>query len=144
MIRALFLLVLFSCNGPGQSLPVDALDYTEIESPTGWRLRVYGDGGGSISHEQLPTYHLHYPCQTFPAPHLRQRPKTCASAPESTACNRATYYSALRDSSFSCACAGAGWTNELMVLAIDRMDEAVEAGGSEKSCRMLRRRWLGK
>ena len=137
---SIFLLALSACAGP--SLPTASLDYTEIESPTGWRLRVYGDGGGSISHEQLPAYHLHYPRQTFPTLHPRQRPGNCSA--KVSVCAKATYYSALHDSAQVCACAGAVWVDELMGLAIARMDEAVEAGGSERSCRMLRRRWLGK
>lgn len=136
---------LFGCGGSvQQQLGGGELDYTQIENATGWRLKIYGNGSGSISHEQLPAHHLHYPRSTFPTLHLRQRQIACAATENKTPCARILQYSALKDTTYACPCVDEPWTQELMMVAIDRMEYAVEAGGSERSCRMLRRHWLDK
>ena len=134
------LFCLLACGSSAQRVPVAALDYTQIDSPTGWSLRVYGNGSGSIRHEQLPAYHLHYPCFTFSAMHLRPRPNACGRA--ALPCVRLTTYAALQDSASVCDCADAEWAENTIALAIEKMDEAMEAGSNQRSCRMLRRRWL--
>ncbi|NJC27279.1 hypothetical protein [Neolewinella antarctica] len=144
LLGGIFCCLLVGCSGSARVTPVAAeLDYTEIANATGWILRIYGNGSGSISHEQLPAYHLHYPCSTFSTLHLRPRPLHCSTNNQANACTRVTRYSAYENLTSVCACAGSEWTEELMIVAIDQMEYAIEAGGSERSCRMLRRRWLG-
>ncbi len=136
------LLLLFNCSGSVQVVPAGGLDYTEVADPTGWRLRVYDNGSGSIVHAGLPAYHLYYPRSTFHSLHLRPRPKKCIVRDASHGCTELTRYSAANDSVYHCPCTNGAWAEELMMVAIDRMDSAVEAGGSERSCRMLKRQWL--
>ena len=145
LLFSLFCLFGFSCGGGVQVVPAGGLDYTELADPTGWRLRVYGNGSGSISHAQLPAYHLHYPRSTFPAAHLsrlRSDRESCIVRAESYDCTRLTRYSAVSDSAYHCPCTNTIWVEELMLVAINRMDSAVDAGESERSCRMLKRQWL--
>lgn len=139
-----FYLIIFlaGCGSTVQQLPIAELDYTEIENATGWSLRVYGNGSGSIRHEQLPAYHLHYPQGTFLTSHLRPRLNSCGERTGLQNCTRVAQYSSLHDTTFHCNCIVGAWTEELMVVAIDQMETAVDAGESIRSCRMLRRRWL--
>lgn len=141
-IILLALISLTSCAGPVQPHAATELDYTEVEDQTGWQLRVYGNGSGVIAHGQLPAYHLHYPRGTFDVEAPRLKALHCPVTSINEVCTRLTYYSARLDSTFHCTCVPANWTNALMTRAIDQMADAVEAGGSERSCRMLRRQWL--
>ncbi len=133
---------LLHCGGPATALPLAELDYAEVENHTGWTLRLHGDGSGSLSHEQLPAYHLHYPVGTFDPRPARQLVQRCRTRQVPPVCVVIRYYFSLEDETQICPCAPGDWPAELMEQAIDQMQHAVDAGGSERSCRMLRRRWL--
>ena len=51
-----------------------------------------------------------------------------ANRPIAAPCTRLVHYSARLDSTLHCTCVSATWTDELMTLAIERMDRAVDAG----------------
>lgn len=141
---ALLLLPVFllHCGGPATVLPLSELDYAEVENHTGWTLRLHGDGSGSLSHEQLPTYHLHYPSHTFDASPARSLVQRCKGKKEAPVCVLVRFYSSTEDVTKICRCASGSWPGDIMEQAISQMQRAVDAGASERSCRMLRRRWL--
>jgi len=64
----LLVFMLMHCSGPATAIPLADLDYVEVQNHTGWILRIHGDGGGSLSHKQLPAHHLHYPAQDHRVP----------------------------------------------------------------------------
>lgn len=138
----IFLCFLLRCSGPAASFPLADLDYAEVADQTGWKLRLYGDGSGSLSHDQLPAYHLHYPPATFDARPARQLTGRCKGKNESPVCVVVSFYAAADDRTTECPCAPGEWPARIMEEAIGQMPQAVEAGGSERSCRMLLRRWL--
>lgn len=138
----ILLFLLLHCGGPATAIPLADLDYAEVENHTGWKLRLYGDGSGSLSHEQLPAYHLHYPPATFDARPARQITGHCKGKNESPVCVVVSYYSSPDDRLAQCRCSPGGWPTNVMEQAISQMQVAVDAGGSERSCRMLLRRWL--
>lgn len=144
-IRPLLLCLLVSgCAGnpPLADTPMRDLDFVEINDASGWRLRIHGDGGGSLSHKQLPAYHLHYPAQTFVGGPGRGLTERCRGTVSSPVCVRLRYYDAATDRTLRCDCAPGDWAETTVEQAIADMPLAVEAGGDERSCRMLRRRWL--
>ena len=114
----------------------------QVADNSGWSLKVYGNGSGSISHVQLPAHHLHYPKGTFTVRGPRQMAEGCSDGATPPLCSRLSYYSSRLDSTFHCTCVSAAWTEKLMSVAVDNMGRALEAGGDLRSCRMLRRRWL--
>ncbi|MEM1356852.1 MAG: hypothetical protein AAGF89_01560 [Bacteroidota bacterium] len=137
------LLVVFAACGGSQSAPgIAELDFAEVENHTGWHLRIHGDGGGSLSHDQLPAYHLHYPAGTFNPRPARRLTDRCRGEIISPICTTVRYYTSFSDELRECSCAPGGWTAEIMNQAIVQMDLAVDSGSSERSCRMLRRQWL--
>ena len=74
---------LFACTGglaPAPTARYSPLDYVELATDNDWRLRVHGDGSGSLTHRQYPRHHLHYPAATFTyAPLLRTRDTLAAT-----------------------------------------------------------------
>ena len=98
-----------SCTGPTPVNTLGELDYTELTDDTGWRLRIYGNGSGSISHDQLPAYHLHYPrayvCARAAAPPGRSHGLNPPA--DGGPCTRLAYYSARLDSTLHCTCVSA-------------------------------------
>lgn len=138
----IFPFLLSGCGGPATAIPLAELDYAEVENQTGWTLRLHGDGSGSLSHVQLPTYHLHYPAMTFDASPARQLTSRCKGKNENPVCITISFYASRTDELTECRCAPGTWPTRIMEQAIAEMQEAVDAGGSERSCRMLRRQWL--
>jgi len=136
------LLLFLSCGGTAPAPALAELDFAEVENYTGWRLRLHGDGGGSLSHDQLPAHHLHYPAGTFNARPARRITNKCRGTITSPVCTTVRYYASFTDELRTCDCAPGSWTTEIMNQAISSMDVAVDAGGSERSYRMLRRQWL--
>lgn len=135
-------LFLLHCGGPATSLPLSDLDYAEVTNATGWKLRLYGDGSGSLSHEQLPAYHLHYPSATFDARPARKLTRHCRGEKITDLCAVVRFYSAPDDRLVECRCVSSDWPTSVLQQAVVEMHDAVEAGGSERSCRMLLRQWL--
>lgn len=142
----LLVLVLFvsGCagSGPVPGGPLSDLDVVEITDFSGWRLRIHGDGGGSLSHKQLPAYHLHYPAGTFAGGPGRELALRCRGKVLTPVCVQLTYYEARTDRTVACGCAPGDWSVRMVEQAIDDMELAVEAGADERSCRILRRQWL--
>ncbi|TXF89425.1 hypothetical protein FUA23_10690 [Neolewinella aurantiaca] len=138
----LFVYTLMHCSGPASAIPLSDLDYIEIENHTGWVLRIHGDGGGSLSHKQLPAHYLHYPAQTFSPTPGRQIALRCRGRSLSPVCVLVSYYDASVNSVSVCRCSPGGWPGAIMEQAISQMQYAVDAGGSERSCRMLMRKWI--
>jgi hypothetical protein len=130
------------CSGPATAVPLADLDYVEVINQTGWVLLIHGDGGGSLSHKQLPAHHLHYPAMTFVAEPARRLAKRCRGKTDSPVCAYLSFYNSGNNKLTVCDCAPGGWAAAIMVQAIDQMQYAVDAGGSERSCRMLQRQWL--
>jgi len=140
-----FLFLIFMlphCSRPATADPLADLDYVEVKNHTGWVLRIHGDGGGSLGHQQLPAHHLHYPAATFAGAPGRRLARRCRGRIESTVCEQVTYYASRLNTLTVCACSPGGWTTEVMEQAIAEMQFAVDSGGDERSCRMLRKRWL--
>jgi len=131
-----------NCSGPATAVPLTDLDYVEVKDHTGWVLRIHGDGGGSLTHKQLPAHHLHYPAATFAPGPGRRITRNCRGKNESPVCVRLRFYDALADELIQCTCAPGTWTTTVMEQAIREMEYAVDAGGSELSCRVLRRQWI--
>ncbi len=142
LLPALGLFLLYACEPALSRGEVEDLDYAEITTPTGWRLRINGDGSATLTHRQYPTHHLDYPLETFyPAPARRIVSRCRHSAPNSL-CSRLEYYSAADNRSTRCGCSVRGWVEATMEEALRNMQVAVDDLGSERSCRMLRREWL--
>ena len=138
----LFTALLFGCGQRADAVHANELDYAEIITPIGWRLRINGDGSGTLTHRQYPAHHLHYPRETFyPAP-ARRIVSRCGNNGPRHACSRLEYYEALRDRSRRCGCADHNWVRITVEEALRNMQVAVEDEGSLRSCRMLRREWL--
>ena len=136
------LLLLLGCEPAPTPDGTDDLDHAEIVTPTGWRLRIYGDGSATLTHRQYPAHHLDYPAATFyPAP-ARRLVRDCRHSAPNVLCSRLEYYHARRDRSTHCGCAVGGWVTATMDAALRNMQVAVDDRGSERSCRMLRRAWL--
>ena len=131
-----------ACDPPWERPAAADLDFLEVVDHSGWRLRVHGDGGGSLTHRQLPTHHLHYPAATFTVGPGRELTRRCRGTVSTPVCTQLRYYDSARDRTATCPCAPGDWAATLMATAIARMDVAVDAGASPRSCRMLRRRWL--
>jgi hypothetical protein len=137
----LFAFTLMHCSGTATTLPLADLDYVEVKNHTGWILRIHGDGGGSLSHKQLPVHHLHYPAQTFAPEPGRQAALKCRGRNQRPICVTVGYYDARRNKVTECRCAPGSWTLSIMKRAIEQMQYAVDAGGSERSCRVFLRQW---
>ena len=134
---------LTACGSPAPDAALCDLDYVEISDPTGWVLRLHGDGGGKLWHRELPAHPLHYPARTFdPAAGRDLTRSGCGQARRDPVCTSVTYYEAMVNRKISCRCTGAGWPGDVLRRAITKMPLAVEAGGNPRNCRMLRRRWL--
>ncbi len=133
---------LLHCSGPATAVPLADLDYVEVKNQTGWVLRIHGDGGGRLTHKQLPAHHLHYPAETFVPGPGRQIASKCRGKNESPVCVRLRFYDALADDLTECPCAPGSWTTTIMEQAISQMEYAVDAGGSEASSRVLRKQWI--
>lgn len=138
----LFVFALMHCSGPATAVPLADLDYVEVQNHTGWVLRIHGDGGGSLSHRQLPAHHLHYPALTFAPEPGRQAALKCRGRSEEPVCVTVTYYNARTNKLNECRCTPGSWPAAIMQQAISQMQYAVDAGGSERSCRMLLRQWV--
>lgn len=133
---------LLHCSGPATAVPLADLDYVEVKNHTGWVLRIHGDGGGSLTHKQLPAHYLHYPAETFVPGPGRQIARKCRGKNENPVCVNLRFYDALADDLTECDCAPGSWTTAIMEQAISQMEYAVDAGGSETSCRVLRKWWI--
>lgn len=145
LIGALLLLTLSDCGDPrrtvdGQPSP---LDFVELDGGDGWKLVVYGDGSGSLTHRQYPTHHLDYPVATFELGKLIPRAsRSCRPDPGGRAdCYRLRYHRANRKDK-RCDCMDRSEAETAFTRAIARMQIAVDDGGSKPACRMLRRAWL--
>lgn len=138
----LFVFTLMHCSGPATAIPLADLDYVEVKNHTGWILRIHGDGGGSLSHKQLPAHHLHYPAQTFVPEPGRQAALKCRGRSDEPICVTVGYYNARSNKISQCRCAPGSWTVAIMEQAISQMQYAVDAGGSERSCRVFLRQWI--
>ena len=104
--------------------------------------RIYGDGSASLSHEQLPAPHLHYPVGSFSARPARRIVAKCRQQLISPVCTSIRFYNSAVHEVEDCPCASGNWANEVMEQAIADMQLAIDAGASERSCRMLLRQWL--
>ncbi len=142
LVAALFVFTLMHCSGPATAIPLADLDYVEVKNHTGWMLRIHGDGGGSLSHKQLPAHHLHYPAQTFIPEPGRQAALKCRGQSDEPICITVAYYNASSNKITECRCAPGSWTARIMEQAIGQMQYAVDAGGSERSCRVFLRQWI--
>ncbi|MBC6996165.1 hypothetical protein QWY85_05050 [Neolewinella lacunae] len=136
------LLFVAACGRSAPGHPPLELDFVEIEDHSGWFLRIHGDGSGSLGHEQLPAHHLHYPLGTFNPRPARRLAEKCAGQGQTPVCTTLRYYVALEDATIACPCTPGTWSAEMMQRALQNMQLAVDAGASERSCRMLRRQWL--
>jgi hypothetical protein len=142
LATTLFVFTLMHCSSPATALPLEDLDYVEVQNHTGWVLRIHGDGGGSLSHKQLPAHHLHYPAQAFAPEPGRQAALKCSGRNQSPICVTVGYYDASMNKITECRCAPGSWTSAIMQQAIGQMQYAVDAGGSERSCRVFLRQWI--
>ncbi|MEM9931633.1 MAG: hypothetical protein AAF840_17635, partial [Bacteroidota bacterium] len=79
---------------------------------------------------------------TFDAKPARQLTQRCRGKQENPVCAEVRYYESRADKMNVCQCAPGSWPAQIMKRAIEQMQRAVDAGGSERSCRMLRRQWL--
>ncbi|WP_139211755.1 hypothetical protein [Neolewinella agarilytica] len=134
--------LLFGCSGAEPVIIISDLDYAEIENHTGWHLRLHGDGSGSLRHDQLPAHHLHFPVGTFDLSPARSLSQRCRGNKSGPVCTALRYHAAMENKINECRCVSGSWTTEMMEKAIGSMQMAVDAGSSERSCRMLRRQWL--
>jgi hypothetical protein len=142
----LFLLYpLFGCVdsvGTHAPKPLSALDYVILTSDDGWRLRIHGDGSGTLTHRQHPLHHLDYPARTFELRGLLRAGEQCRSVRPATGCYELKTYRSRTDRETYCKCGGGPGARESMTVAIARMQTAVDDVQSERACRMLRRAWL--
>lgn len=128
-----------SCSGTSPGFPVDELDFAEVRSGAGWRLRIHGDGSASLRHKTLPAHYLHYPVGTFDVRPARRLSRTCAETTASKACVTLRYYTAFTDEEMECPCAAGSWPAGIIAEAIGKMGIAEEGAGSRVSRRMLSR-----
>ena len=130
---------LLGCSPAGPQ--VTDLDYAEVRDPSGWRLRIRGDGSASLHYAQLPAYHLHYPAGMFDAAPARRL--ACHVGDHHAVLTGETtevsFYTALDDHLCTRVRAPSQWTREVLDQAFAQMNRAVETGSSERSCRMFRR-----
>lgn len=142
LLRPLLPVLLFLGCGP-QVAPVSLspLDYAEIVGEDGWRLRVNGDGSGTLTHRQHPLHHLDYPPATFRSNRAKGLKARCRKG-QFTGCLGITFYRARADQTTTCPCVAEQWPIDYMVLALENMQAAVDDASSHKACRMLRRTWL--
>jgi len=138
----LLVFMLMHCSGPATAIPLADLDYVEVQNHTGWILRIHGDGGGSLSHKQLPAHHLHYPALAFAPEPGREAALKCRGRTDEPICVTVSYYDASSNKITECRCAPGSWTVSIMEQAIGQMHYAVDAGGSERSCRVFLRQWI--
>jgi hypothetical protein len=135
-------ILLSACGNTSPRIALAELDYAEVANTTGWQLRIYGDGSASLSHEQLPAHHLNYPVGTFSVRPARRIVAKCRQQLISPVCTSIKFYSSSANELEECPCATKNWAEEVMEQAIDEMQLAIDAGASERSCRMLLRQWL--
>jgi hypothetical protein len=137
--------LLFGCVdsvGTHQPRPLSVLDYAILRAEDGWRLRIHGDGSGTLTHRQYPHHHLDYPARTFELHKLLRTERSCDTVRPATGCYELETYRARGDREYHCGCSGAKATREAMTVAIAQMQTAVDDVPSERACRMLRRAWL--
>ncbi|MCP9237440.1 hypothetical protein [Lewinella sp. JB7] len=137
------LIFLFAGCGPvvvGPGFP--PLDYAEIRGNDGWRLRIHGDGSGSLTHRQYPRHHLSYPVGSFALLPVVGIADTCTEAAGESAGFRLSYYRSRTNTTVNCRRTSDPALTHALETAIARMPWAVDDEDSERSCRMLRRAWL--
>lgn len=128
-----------ACSGTSPGFPVDDLDFAEVRSTTGWRLRIHGDGSARLRHISLPAHYLHYPTATFDVRPARKISRVCDEEPDASTCVTLRYYTAFTDEEVECPCTSAGWPTEIISEAITKMSLAVEGEGTRVSRRMMGR-----
>lgn len=128
-----------TCGEALPSLPADELDYAEVRSGAGWRLRIHGDGSARLRHVTLPAHYLHYPVGTFDVRPARRLSRVCTDTAPAEACVTLRYYTAFTDEEVECPCASGSWPAEIIAEAIRTMEVAEEGAGSRASRRMLSR-----
>ncbi|MFT7121812.1 MAG: hypothetical protein ACJAZ9_002000 [Neolewinella sp.] len=129
----------FDCSGTVPGFPLDDLDFAEVKSTNGWRLRIHGDGSASLRNMQLPAHYLHFPVGTFDARPARELTRDCDKKLAEPVCTTLRYYTAFTDEEVECPCAPGGWPSLVVEEAIARMDMAVDEEGSRRSLRMMSR-----
>ncbi len=138
----LFLLLHCTCGPPDGPALVSPLDYAELRGNDGWRLRVHGDGSGTLSHRQHPRHHLSYPSRTFELAGMVRLAARCGVDRQAGGTFSLTAYHAKRDQSRHCRRIAAPPLDAAMATAIADMQLAVDDVRSARACRVLRRAWL--
>ncbi len=138
----LLLLLHCTCGPPVTQSLFSPLDYAELRGNDGWRLRVHGDGSGTLTHRQHPRHHLDYPAHTFELAGMVQLAARCHGKYPSGGTFSLTTYHAKRDQTRHCRGTAGAALDAAMATAIADMQLAVDDVRSERACRMLRRVWL--
>ena len=128
-----------ACSGTSPGFPVDDLDFAEVSSTNGWRLRIHGNGSARLHHAGLPGHYLLYPAATFDVRPARRLSRACTEKREVATCITLRYYTAFTDEEVKCSCTTASWPGAVITEAIANMRLATEGQGSRISRRMMAR-----
>lgn len=124
---------------------VPPLDVAMVTDPSGWSLRIEGNGSAQLAHDQYPGHRLYYPPATFSLrPATRARAQCASGRTQITPCTELRYYDSRRNrTEQTCSCLANPWASERMEWALRHMalaDDADPAG--RRARRLLERQWL--
>lgn len=127
------------CEAPHPVGP-DSFDRLEFSDPTGWVLRIEGNGSGQLDHPYWPGRTVRFPPRTFQLDLAVRRVRQCNGnvALVSPNCSRVTHFSQTENRRRTCFCPEPAWT----ILYFRRAAEALRrVPGQRPNRRILLKAW---
>lgn len=140
----LFSALLFSiasCADYPVSSRFHSLDYLELHDPSGWVLRIDGDGGGRLDCRRWPGRRVIYLPATFLLEEVGKQVKKCQETISITSpdCVRAVYFKQTMNETCVCYCPDNSWA---MAFFDQAFEEIRNSPAERKDCRILKKAWL--
>lgn len=142
----MFILIVFSqffisCADYPVPAMAHSLDYLEFHDPSGWILRIDGDGGGRLACRSMPGRKVVFLPATFHLGQTERRVQKCHTGISITSpsCLRAIYFSQSSNDTYICYCPDANWAKSYFEHAFA---ELRHSPGQRKDRRMLQKAWI--